>query len=480
MNPVAATLLKLVLLLAPLVLLARFARIYPTRRLALLALIPAVASCAMAIAPEAFMPMLILDPLFVAVAIVDLFLLPRSKWIEAERTTQRAASLGVKHRVEIRLRNRSTRTIKLDLRDDLPEEFEADPAEFELMLPPRSRNDLHYQATARRRGRYTLARLYLRTVSRLGLWQRYWTVGCASEVHVYPDMRQLEQYAVLARKNRLNLLGVRRSRRIGQDNEFERLRDYTLDDNFRHIDWRATARRQRLIVRDFQQNQSQRVVFLVDCGRMMTNFAPSGARQPKPPAATDEHAGEGLTFLDHALNAMLMMSYVALTRGDAVGLLTFSDEIHSYLPPRSGMSQMNRLLHASFDRFPRMVESRYDLPFAYLATHLRKRSLVVLLTNVIDEVNAEALRQHLTHVAGRHLPLGVLLRDRVLFDAVADAEQSDAALYRGAAAAGILSWRHEVLADLHASGSLVLDVFPDELTAPLVNRYLEIKARHLL
>lgn len=474
MTPLAATLLKFALALTPLVALARFARVFPTRRMALLAIVPAAASCAMAVLPEAWAPLVALDVCLAVVAAADLLTLPRSKWIEAQRETLRVASLGARHRVAIRLRNRAGRPVAVDLRDDLPEEFEADPAQFELRLAPRSRNELHYQFTARRRGRYVLARIYLRTTSRIGLWQRYWSVGVASEIHVYPDMRQLQQYSVLARKNRLNLLGVRRSRRIGQDNEFERLREYTLDDNFRHIDWRATARRQRLIVRDFQQNQSQRVMFLVDCGRMMTNVGVGRA------AASAHPSAEGLTFLDHALNAMLMMSYVALSRGDGVGLLTFSDEIHSYLPPRGGMSQMNRLLHASFDRFPRMVESRYDLPFAYLASHLGKRSLVVLLTNVIDEVNAEAVRQHLSHVAGRHLPLGVLLRDGTLFDAVDHAGQSGAALYRAAAAAGILRWRYEVLAELHAAGAMILDVFPDELTAPLVNRYLEIKARHLL
>ena len=121
---------------------------------------------------------------------------------------------------------------------------------------------------------------------------------------------------------------------------------------------------------------------------------------------------------------MLMLSYVALRQGDSVGMITFSDEIHSFVPPRGGMNQMNRLLHASFDRFPQLVESRYDQAFRYLASHCRKRSLVVLVTNVIDEVNANQIERYLTNLVGRHLPLGVLLRDRRLFDAV-EAETSD-------------------------------------------------------
>jgi uncharacterized protein (DUF58 family) len=163
-----------------------------------------------------------------------------------------------------------------------------------------------------------------------------------------------------------------------------------------------------------------------------------------------------------------------------VGLVCFSDAVHTFVPPRGGRQQMNRLLHASFDRFPRLVETRYDEAFLYLGKQCRKRSLVVLVTNVIDEVNAHQVEQYLASMRGRHLPLGVLLRDRQLFEA-ADVEQPKGdELYHAAAAAEILSWRHQVLADLASRGVLTVDTFPEELTAPLINRYLEIKARHLL
>jgi uncharacterized protein (DUF58 family) len=122
-------------------------------------------------------------------------------------------------------------------------------------------------------------------------------------------MQQLQEYAHLARTNRLSLIGVRKTRKIGQDNNFERLRDYNQDDNYKHIDWRATARRQKLTVKEFQQDQSQRIVFMLDCGRLMTN----------------EY--KGLSMLDYAMNSILMMSYVALNQGDSVGLLCFSDKV---------------------------------------------------------------------------------------------------------------------------------------------------------
>jgi uncharacterized protein (DUF58 family) len=193
---------------------------------------------------------------------------------------------------------------------------------------------------------------------------------------------------------------------------------------------------------------------------------------------TNEAAG--LSLLDHSLNAMLMLSFVALRQGDSVGLICFSDQIHNYVPARSGMNQMNRLLHASFDRFPRLVESRYDDAFLYLSSHCKKRSLVVLMTNLIDEVNSLQVERYLGTLVGRHLPLGVLMRDRRLFEAADNTYRSDGQLYRAAAAAEILTWRHQVLTDLEHRGVMSLDVYPEDMTAPLVNRYLEIKARHLL
>jgi uncharacterized protein (DUF58 family) len=280
-------------------------------------------------------------------------------------------------------------------------------------------------------------------------------------------MKQLSHYALLARTNRLSLIGVRRTRRIGQDSDFERLRDYSRDDNYRHIDWRSTARRRKLTVRQFQSDQSQRVMFLLDCGRMMTNER------------------DGYSLLDHALNSALMMAYVALQQGDSVGMLCFSDTIHAYIPPRGGANQMNRLIHAGFDQFPRLVESRYDQAFLYLSNHCKRRSLVTLATNVVDEVNAGAVVDYLGNFSGRHLPLGVLLRDREMFDAADSPGDPDAAgdrfqMYRAAAAADILLWRDQVIKDLEHRGVLVVDAFPDELTAPLVNQYLDIKAKHLL
>jgi uncharacterized protein (DUF58 family) len=455
-------LLGITVALFPLLALAVYLRIYPHWPLVVLAAAPALFSIAMVIKPEVALPVLVIDVAFAVVAVVDLLTLPSKRAFDIQRRTGRIASLRKPHRVELTIANRSRRTRTAWIRDDATEDLDPQPDHFVLRLRPRSRTIVHYEIRPTERGKFPLECIYVRTRSLLGMWQRYLSYENEDTIHVYPDMQQLSEYAVLARTDRLNQMGVRRTRRIGLDNEFERLRDYTLDDNYKHIDWRATARRNALTVKDFQANQSQRIMFLIDCGRMMTNEA------------------QGLSLLDHSLNAMLMLSFVALRQGDSVGLICFSDTVERFVPPASGSSQMNRLLHASFDRFPRLVESRYDEAFMYLNARCRKRSLVVLISNVIDEVNSHQIEQYLGTLVGRHLPLGVLLRDHQMFKAADDPSRQESSLYRAAAAADILSWRKQVLRDLEGRGVLSLDVFPEDMTAPLVNRYLEIKARHLL
>lgn len=454
----------LIVLLAvlPIALLAWTRRTFPHLAQIAIFSIPVVLTFALLIDKRLLGVILAVDLLIPIVVLIDLFTIPRQKLLTIERQALKIASLQKPHRVSLQISNVSSWSFAAWIRDDVPQEFTAEPKEFVLRLGARSRSTVHYDLIASRRGAYTMSCVHVRVRSLLGFWKRFYKYPAPSLIHVYPDMKQLSEYAILARTNRLSLMGVRRTRKVGTENDFERLRDYTLDDNHKFIDWRASARRNKLTVKDFQTSQSQRLIFLVDCGRLMTNEA------------------AGISLLDHSLNAVLMLSYVALRQGDSVGMIAFSDKVMSFVPPRGGMNQMNQLLHSSFDRFPQMVESRYDDAFLHLHTHCKKRSLVVLITNVIDEVNSHQVQSYLGNVVGQHLPLGVLLRDHHLFDAADRDPRNEEELYRAAAAAEILSWRHQVLRDLEHTGVLSLDVFPEDMTAPLVNSYLNIKARHLL
>lgn len=437
--------------------------IWPGRALAHALLVPALLSLGLFVTSALGPAVLALDVVLALVALADLATLLGASRFRVERRCGTVGSLGEPQKVEIEIENLGRAGRLCRARDDVPETFTTEPGEFLVSVPARGRATLEYTLVPGRRGTYAFRRVDALVSSRLGLWQRAVSWPAETVVRVYPDIRQIARYTVLARRDKLSTLGVRRSRRLGTDNEFERLRDYIEGDEPRHMDWRATARRRKLTVRAHQVNQSQRIIFLLDCGRMMGG-----------------DAGGGLSPLDHALNAMLLLAHVALIRGDQVGLLAFSDRVRAYVPPMSGAHRVKRLVHSVHDVFADLVEPRYDRAFLELEKRCRKRSLVVLLTNLFDDVNAQIVADHLGNVVGRHLPLGVFLRDRAIFALADEAPAQGPGLYQGAAAAALLTWRERALGSIRRRGVLTLDVFPDELTAPLINQYLQIKARHLL
>ena len=372
----------LIALISPLILIAWGWRVYPTGRWLFL-LLPLCASTMLILSSPLYIYFIVLfDLLAMSAVVLDLLTITGPSGLSVERQMLRSASLGGTHHVKLCLDNRSQRKQLIDVRDDLPLGLTSEPEEQSVILEPRTRLELDYTIRPLQRGAFQFESVYLRLKSRFGLWRRQVKRDCPGELLVYPDMQQLAEYALLARTNRLSLIGVRKTRKAGQDNNFERLRDYTQDDNYKHIDWRSTARRNKLTVKQFQTDQSQRIVFLLDCGRLMTN----------------EY--RGLSLLDYALNSILMLSYVALHQGDSVGMLCFSDKIESYVPVRGGASQMNRLLHAGFNRFPTLKQSSYDEAFLYFSRNCRKRSLVVLVTNVIDDVSAGQITGYLNTLRG--------------------------------------------------------------------------------
>jgi uncharacterized protein (DUF58 family) len=272
----------------------------------------------------------------------------------------------------------------------------------------------------------------------------------------------LNTYALLARRNRIDLMGFRKTRGRGSDVEFDRLRDYQPDDDYRRIDPFASARHRKLITREYEVSRNQNIFFMVDCSRLMA--AESG----------------GLSNLDHALNATLMMSYLALDLGDNVGLMAFDDRVRSLLPVSSGVRSKTAVLHALYDVHESPAEADYEAAFLTLNRRVRQRSLIVLFTNVMDAASFELLRPHLHILLRRHLPLVLLLRDADLFE-LADAAPRDLqGFYARGAAAELANWRERLAGDLQKMGALVLDIDPVHTTPDLINTYLRIKADQLL
>lgn len=436
----------------------------PTSRLVLLALAPLALGIAMVFDASMLAPTLAADGALVLLALVDWALVGRPA-VEVERETTRVWSVGRPNAVRLHVRSKSRRRLDVAVSDDLPSEVTSTELPARVTLAPGARATLTYHGRPSRRGLVELGDHNVRYPSPLGLWQRQLRLPARQAARVYPDVTAVRAFELLARQSRENLL-VRAVRLRGGENEFERLREYERDDQFRDIDWKATARRNRLIVRQHQQERNQTIVCLLDCGRLMT-------------AET-----EGLAQLDHALNAVLMLAHVAARAGDSLGLLAFDAKVRSFLAPAGGRRAAQRVAQATYDLHPALVETDFEAAFSYLGTRLRKRALVLLFTQVIDDLSARALLRQVRSLPSRHLPVCVVFRDPDL-DRLAEPTQGlgagpDAGLYVGAAAAETILWRERLVRDLKAAGSLVLHVPPKRATPAVIDRYLQIKAQHLL
>jgi uncharacterized protein (DUF58 family) len=435
--------------------------VIPSARLVLLAALPVLLALGAIGDATLLWPMLVLDVAVATIALADL-VMGLGRPVTARRRSPGVVSIGRDNPITVEVEGRSRRSLVVLLRDDLPPELAAPELPIRVVLPRRGRVTVTYHVRPLRRGAFLIGDHHLRTPTPLGLWWRQLRVPARDTVRVYPDVRAVRTYDLLARQNRQVLL-ARAARLRGGETEFERLRDHLRDDPFRFIDWRATARRQKLTVRDHQQERDQIVVCVLDCGRLMT-------------AETD-----GVSYFDHAVNATLMMGHVATRSGDQIGLCVFDRQVRAYLPPTGGARATHRLITAVYDLHPALVETDFSSAFDLLSRRLRKRALVVIFTQVVDDVSSQRLLRFMRGLPQRHLPLCVLFRDgeidRLMED---DRGAGDLGLYvRGAAAETIL-WRDRLARDLKAGGAHVLQSLPQKLTPALVNRYLQIKAQQLL
>lgn len=414
-----------------------------------------VFSLAAAIRPALTQAWLASGLIFLFLALLDLVLLWRSTLPVAQRHVAASLPVGVWHSARIRLSNAGGRRIRFVLHDHTPPDFETEALPQHSRLAADTHVDLSYRLRPLSRGDHSFGPIQLLVASPLGLWFRNLLLPAAQTVKVYPNFAEVAKYALFATDNRLSQIGIRKYRRRGEGLSFHQLREYRGGDALRQIDWNASARLKRLISREYQDERDQQVVFLIDCGRRML--------------AKD---GE-LSHFDHALNALLLLSYVALRQGDGVGFLAFAGAAR-FLPPRKGAMAVNAVLNAVYDLQPTRHAPDYAQAATDLITRLRKRSLVVILSNLRDE-DAEELKPALSLLRQQHLVVLASLQETVL-NHVAQQEVRDFDDALNLAATQVyLEQRRMAHQALQRSGVLLLDVEPARLPVALVNRYLDIK-----
>ncbi|HEV2474131.1 MAG TPA: DUF58 domain-containing protein [Chthonomonadales bacterium] len=397
-------------------------------------------------------------------ALLDWMLLCPARQIIVEREVNESLSLAAGNPVHIRVMNRSRNRLTLDLRDSPPAQMRNDLNDQAIRfdLPSGSRFVATYHLFPAARGRYRFGDLYLRQDGKLGLVSRLLRIPASFAVKVYPDMQQIERFQMLARKGRLQQVGIRAARIQGAGREFESLRDYLPDDEMRRIDWKATARRGKLVSRNYEVERSQTVILMLDAGRTM-------------------HAKiDGVAKLDYAINAGLMLAYVAGLAEDQVGLIVFANTVLTYLPPRKGRSQLFAIREALYNVQATLDEPDYPGAIAFLKAHWRRRSLLVCFTDLWDPDSSALTIATLTTLQPRHLVAAVTLMDSNVLR-MAEQEITDIrSVYESSVAAQVAEDRDLALAALDRHGVLVVDSRAEQLTAQLINRYLEVKERQML
>jgi uncharacterized protein (DUF58 family) len=366
-------------------------------------------------------------------------------------------SLGVDNEVTLVVENNGRRRLRLLLRDLPPPGFRADPTLIDASVPAHGWAHLKYQLLPTERGNFSFGDVAVRCRGPLGLAAVDRLLPAAESVQVYPNLLEVRRYEALVRTTLVRTGGYRAKRLPGAGREFSHYRDYTQDDDFRHVSWKATARRNKPITSVFESEHSQDIIFCLDIGRMMA--ARVGT----------------LTKLDHAINAVLMLTHVSQTFQDNLGLLVFSHTVHLYLPPAKGRAQHARFLQALYSVKPELCYVNYREAFGHLIVKHPKRALTMVFTDLLDNVVSREYLDAAALLRRFHLPLTLAVAD-VPLQQLATRQPADADdLYDVLVARDLLDGRTELLRSLERQGVLVLDTVPDKLTIDAVNRYLALK-----
>ncbi|MHB8147442.1 MAG: DUF58 domain-containing protein [Vulcanimicrobiaceae bacterium] len=400
--------------------------------------------------------------LFLGALLVDVMGGPRAGDLSIARHLPSHLALRVPIHVTYDIENRAKHPVRVGIVETPVRTLRDDGAAVVARIPAGSRAGLERTLLPVARGSDELGSLYVWLEGPLGLIRRRTTVDARTPIRVYPDLSAVERYGSLRVRNRLVDAGLRRIRMRGEGTAFESLREYAAGDAFRSVDWKASARRGRLMVAQREVERSQDVVILLDCGRLMT---PRIDAQRK---------------LDYAVTAALSLASIASLASDRVGLVAFAREILLARAPRSTVTSVRALADALCDIEPRFEEADYAHAFAYVRAHLHRRSLLVLLTDAVDAVAQSVVVAELASLAKRHLVLCVLMNDAAVERALTAIPATIDDAYRAQAALDLQRERTLSVARLERAGIGVVDVPAGRLSVAAIDAYLRVKQRGLL
>ena len=409
--------------------------------------------------------------LFVVAVVADIILLWRT-YVNTQRSTLNAFrqlsdrfSNGDENDVRIRVESSYPFPVRVEVMDEIPFIFQRRDICFRAKIEKMEATTIKYSLRPTKRGVYGFGQIRVFAASPIGLVQRRFTCGEAKDVKVYPSFLMLHQYELLAISNNLTEMGIKRIRRVGHHTDFEQIKDYVAGDDFRTINWKASARRSKLMVNVYQDERSQQIISVIDKGRVM------------------QQAFQGMTLLDYSINASLVLSYVAMYKEDRAGLATFSSDFDTFVPASRRPGHLQVLMEALYAQQTEFGETDYSALVANLNKHVTKRSLIVLYTNFTGQVSLQRQLPYFQQLNQRHRLLVVFFEDVELKEYLAthhshhNRRRSTEDYYRQVMADRFVYEQRLIVSTLRQHGILSLLTTPENLSVDVINRYLEMKQR---
>jgi uncharacterized protein (DUF58 family) len=399
----------------------------------------------------------------VALVLTDVILLFRTrKGLTGQRITPEKLSNGDENELKIILENYYPYEVSLRIIDEIPHQFQRRDISFYLSIPSGETRSIKYSLRPVKRGEYSFGSVNVFASTSLGFLSRRFRFSSDKVVPVYPSYIQMRKYELLAISNRLVETGIKKIRRIGHNMEFELIKEYVSGDDIRTVNWKATARRQHLMVNHYQDERSQQVYSLIDKGRVM------------------QMPFDGMSLLDYAINATLVISNIAVKKSDKAGLLTFQDKIGVLLPASKSTNQMGKILEVLYNQKTAYRETDFSIVHNYIRRKITQRSLLLLYTNFESMYALGRQLPYFQALAKLHL-LVVIFFENTEIKTLAEKQALDLrSVYHKTTAEKFILEKKQIVKELRKHGIQAVLTSPKNLTVDTINKYLELKARGMI
>jgi uncharacterized protein (DUF58 family) len=425
----------------------------PTKRLAI---VMAVASIVV-LGVGNGIAFLVVNTILLVAAVFDA-VLARPGSVRVERDLPDVLSLGVTGTITWRLENRSDRRVRVAIADELAPSLHPGRRRVPAQLRPHAIAEATTTITPTRRGRFEVSTVVVRIEGPLGLAARQGAYALPAVLRVYPPFRSRDEAELRINKARILEVGLRSAQGRGGGTEFDQLREYSVDDEFRRIDWAATARTGKAIVRTYRAERNQTVVCLLDNGRVMAGRV------------------DGVPRVEHAMDAVMMLTAVATRLGDRAGLVAFDRTVRAIVPPAQTRDHLGRVTEAMYQLEPELAESDYRGAFTQTLARFRRRAMLVIFTDLVEQAVGESLLPALPLIARSHVVVVASVQDPEVVQWSSAVAQDATEAYRQAAAVGALEERRRTAAKLRGMGATVVDDAPGRMATRLADAYLRVKA----